>query len=513
MENLDLAKGILVSELPDGSMKHGRVGEVDVIVVRSGEEFFAVAANCTHYGGPLAQGLVAGDQIRCPLHHACFSLRTGKALRAPAFDSIGCWRVERIRNTLFVREKVDSAPPAASTPADRAKFPKAVVIVGGGGAGFAAADALRNWGYDGPVTILSADDSAPVDRPNLSKDYLTGQAQPDWIPLRPPEYFADHHIDLVLNARVSSLDTRQKRVQVQDGRSYEYDALLLATGADPVKISVPGVSENAVGSQLFYLRSFADSKALLDRAQSAAQVVVVGASFIGLEVAASLRERGLRIYVVAPEEQPLERALGREVGSRIRLLHESHGTVFRLGQTVTRFDGKTATLSGGEQVDADFLVLGVGVRPSVALAQQAGLKVDRGIVVNEYLETSAPGVFAAGDVAQWPNPISGQLTRVEHWVFAERQGQIAARNMLGSRERFLTVPFFWTAQFGATVRYIGHAEKWDQVEIDGSLDDLNCTVTYKVKGRQLAVATIGRDLVSLQAEVAMEAAIRLEEGL
>ncbi len=206
--------------------------------------------------------------------------------------------------------------------------------MGGGAAGFAAADTLRKEGYNGPVTVLSADDSAPYDRPNLSKDYLAGHAPEEWIPLRPPEYYADRHIDLALNAHVASIDAQRKQVRMQDGTAHEFDALLLATGAEPVKIPVPGASE----AQLFYLRTLADSKALIQRASSASQVVVVGASFIGLEVSAALRERGLRVHVVAPEEQPLERVFGRELGMTIRRLHESHGVEFHLGQTVARVD-------------------------------------------------------------------------------------------------------------------------------------------------------------------------------
>ncbi len=507
MENTstpNLENGILIDEFPDGEIRQGKVGGDDVIVARRGDMFFALGANCTHYGGPLAKGLIVGDEVRCPLHHACFSLRTGQALRGPAFDSIPCWRVERIGNTLFVREKLSHPTvESASVSSGGVRRPGSIVIVGGGAAGFAAADTLRREGYDGPVTLISADEFAPYDRPNLSKEYLTGQAPEEWIPLRSPDYYADNHIDLVLNARVSALDAKQKRIELQNGTAYDFDALLIATGADPVKIPVPGASD----SHLHYLRTFADSTALARKAASATQVIVVGASFIGLEVAASLRERGIRVHVVAPEQQPLERVLGPEIGGMIRRLHETHGVVFHLGQTVARVNGNRAALSGGDEIDADFLVLGVGVSPSLSLAKEAGLKIDRGIVVDQYLETSVPGIFAAGDVARWPDPLTGQLVRIEHWVVAERQGQVAARNMLGRRERFEAVPFFWTQQFGVSMRYVGHAEKWDQVEIEGNLEEMNCAVTYKLNGRRLAVATISRDLLNLEVEAAMEASI------
>jgi len=352
--------------------------------------------------------------------------------------------------------------------------------------------------------MISADSAPPCDRPNLSKDFLAGTAQDDWIPLRPPDWYTDQKIKLVLNSRVTWLDTKRKEVGSEDGKSYQYGALLLATGADPVKLGREGASP----SQIFYLRSFADSKAIVARAATAKQVVVVGASFIGLEVAASLRARGIAVHVVATDRVPMERVLGTQVGAFVRSLHESHGVVFHLGETVEHVDGDTVTLAGGQTLHADFIVLGVGVRPSLALAEQAGLKMDRGILVDEYLETSAPGVFAAGDAARWPDPHSGDAIRVEHWVVAERQGQTAAKNMLGARERFNTVPFFWSQHYDVPINYVGHAEKWDSIHIDGDLEKKDCTVTYQGDGRTLAVVTVFRDLKSLRAESEMEKQIR-----
>ncbi|MEO8008150.1 MAG: FAD-dependent oxidoreductase, partial [Betaproteobacteria bacterium] len=290
----DLKSGVSLEGLADNAMIAGHVDDDDVILARRGDEFFAVGAYCTHYHAPLADGLIAGDTLRCPWHHACFSLRTGEALRAPALDPIACWRVERVGNTVFVRER--SAAPDRLKARSRST-PDRIVIVGGGAAGLAAADMLRRQGYDGGVTLISADDSPPCDRPNLSKDYLAGTAQEDWIALRPPEFYAERRIDLLLGARVSSLDVKRKRVQLENGKTLGFGALLIATGADPVRLPIPGAAD----AQVHYLRTFADARAIVAKAASAQRVVVVGASFIGLEVAASLRARGIEVHVVAPD--------------------------------------------------------------------------------------------------------------------------------------------------------------------------------------------------------------------
>jgi|HubBroStandDraft_1064217.scaffolds.fasta_scaffold01703_9 NADPH-dependent 2,4-dienoyl-CoA reductase/sulfur reductase-like enzyme/nitrite reductase/ring-hydroxylating ferredoxin subunit len=509
----DFKTGVPIGAVPDGGLLAGSVGGEDALLIRRGAEWYAVGAFCTHYHGPLAQGLIVGDTLRCPLHHACFSLSTGEALRAPAFDPIACWRVERIGDTVFAREKLSTAAPdssvnrAAAAAASR-RSPSAlrrVVIVGGGGAGLAAADALRRRGYEGALTMISADDSPPCDRPNLSKDFLAGTAPPEWILLRPAEFYSERNIDLVLQSRVSAVDIARRRVEIESGRQFEFDALLLATGAEPVRLDIPG----AAADQVCYLRTFADSRAIVAKAAAAHSVVVVGASFIGLEAAASLRARGIEVHVVAPEKVPMARILGEPAGQYIQALHESHGVLFHLGNSVGRVDGRRVTLRDGSIIDADFLVLGAGVRPSVALAEKAGLNIDRGVTVNEYLETGAPGVFAAGDIARWPDPHSGERIRVEHWVVAERQGQVAAMNMLGWGEKFDAVPFFWSQHYDLTINYVGHAEQWDAAEVDGSFAAHDFSISFRRAGRVLAVATAARDAMSLRAELTMEAATQM----
>jgi NADPH-dependent 2,4-dienoyl-CoA reductase/sulfur reductase-like enzyme/nitrite reductase/ring-hydroxylating ferredoxin subunit len=492
----DLSSGVPTSTLSDGAMVAGHVGDDEVILARAGDEYFAVGARCTHYKGRLARGLIVGDTVRCPLHHACFSMRTGEALRAPAFDPIARWRVEVTGDTAFVREKLTGEPTAAPL----GSTPESILIIGGGAAGSAAADMIRREGYEGPVTIVSADPDLPVDRPNLSKDYLAGDAQDDWMPIWSKEQYDDRQIELVLGRRATTLDPKTRTVGLDDGSTRTYGALLIATGADPIHLPVPGAPQVPV----LFLRSWTDARAIVAQAGGTKRALVIGASFIGLEVSASLRKRGLAVDVVAPEKLPLERILGAELGGFVQTVHESNGVGFHLGQTVASVNGRTVTLSGGDTLEADFIVVGVGVRPALALAEAAGLALDKGIVVNEYLETSAPGVFAAGDNARWPDPHTGKNIRVEHWVVAQRQGQTAARNMLGRRERFDAVPFFWSRHFDASIAYVGHAEQWDSLVVDGSPAEKNCRVTYSLGGKTLAVATLGRPRENLVAETELE---------
>ena len=496
----DLSQGVMPSEF-SGDMLLGHVGVEDVLLVRSGPEIFAVDARCSHYHGPLAEGLVDGESVRCPWHHACFDLRTGEATRAPALNSIAVWKVEHEGGRIFVRQKREQPRPRVRGPVDA---PARIVIVGGGAAGFAAAEMLRRQDYRGGIVMLSNEAAAPVDRPNLSKDYLAGSAPEEWLPLRPEEFYAQAGIELRLGTEVTSIDTGARNVVLADGKTIPYDRLLLATGAEPVRLPIPGADQPHV----HVLRSLADCRAIIASANGARRAMVIGASFIGLEAAAALRARDIEVHVVGLEQRPLERVLGPEMGDFVRTLHEERGVVFHLGDTVTSIDGKRATLKSGGTIEADVVVIGVGVRPRLALAEKASLATDRGVTVDAYLETSVPGVYAAGDIARWPAPHSGDRIRVEHWVVAQRQGQTAARNMLGQREVFDAVPFFWSQHYDLPINYVGHAEKWDEIAVDGDIAAKDCLLRYKSGGRVLAVASVYRDLASLEAELAMERAVR-----
>jgi apoptosis-inducing factor 3 len=491
----DLTQGVELSEVPDGGMLLGHANGEAVLLVRRGSEVSAMGTTCTHYGAPLIDGLVIGGEVRCPWHHARFDTRTGEAVGAPALNPLPCWQIERRGPRVVVGKRL-APPPKRSPP----HAPESVLIVGAGAAGNAAAEMLRREGYRGPVTMVGAEPTVPVDRPNLSKDYLAGKAPEEWVPLRGRDFYAAEQIELVLGTRVVALEPQAGRVRLSDGTSRSYGTLLLATGADPGRLTVPGSDKPHV----HYLRSLADSRAIIAGAKDATRAVVVGASFIGLEVAASLRTRGLEVHVVAPVARPLERVLGPQLGDLIRALHEEHGVRFHLRHTVNAIEDGHVQLDDGTLLPADLVVAGIGVRPAVALAEQAGLRVEGGVVVDEFLQTSAPGIYAAGDIARWPDPHTGRPIRIEHWVVAERQGQAAARNILGRREPFRATPFFWSRHYDVRIAYVGHADAWDRIEVAGSIADRHCMVAFRLGGRIAAVATIHRDKESLQAEAALE---------
>lgn len=504
----DLGDGTSLARLVEGEPLFGHVGGAPVYVVRVGASVRAFGAKCTHYGGSLAQGLVHGGTVRCPLHHACFSLDDGSLLGGPAFNPLPPYDVEVRDGTVFVGEKQPRDPLASAgidgEPGSRDMAPGAgsvgaVVIVGAGPAGTTAAETLRREGHEGPVFLVDGDPDAPYDRPNLSKDYLAGEAQEAWMPLRSDSFFGDHGIDRVIS-RITEIDREKHTVTLDSGEQLAYEALLLAPGATARTLDGPGMNHAHVRT----LRSWEDCRRIIEMADRSRHAVVLGASFIGMEAAASLRARGLDVTVVAPEEVPFARTLGPELGAFIQSVHAEGGVSFRLGRTAAEVRSDEVVLDDGTRVPADLVVVGVGVTPDLSLARSAGLEVDNGIVVDRYLRTSDPNIFAAGDVARFPDSRTGNGVRIEHWVVAGRQGRTAARNILGRQEPFTDVPFFWTSHFGRSVTYVGHAESWDRTEQDGDCDNGGCSVAYWKDGRRLALAAVGRPRRSLEAEREME---------
>ena len=515
----DLTQGIDFSSVAPGQLIAGHAFGEPVLLVHVEPNWFAVGAKCTHYGAPLAEGVLVSETIRCPWHHACFELRNGAASRAPALNDLPSYTVRVENNLVRVTGKRETGWPHGGDSRSRSSRapekvpreesppggPNSVFFVVASAAGIACEEILRREGYIGPVTLVDMDPDAPYDRPNLSKDYLAGNAPEEWLPLHPKTFFEQQWIEILSGVEAESIDTRSKTVRLSDGSVHGYGALLIATGAAPIRLAIEGEE------RIQYLRTLADCRAIIRNIASARTAVVIGASFIGLEVAASLVTRGLEVHVVGRESLPLERVLGTELGELVKGVHEKRGVRFHFGRTVKALDGKTVVLDDDTSLDADVVVAGIGVRPNLALAEKAGLLLDNGIAVNEFLETSISSVFAAGDVARWPDAYSDARLRVEHWVVAERQGQVVARNMLGHRDRFDDIPFFWSAHYdNLSIRYTGHVEHWDETRIDGDVKKLDCAVSYMVGGRRRAMATINRDRQSLETEVEMERELLLK---
>lgn len=497
----DLTHGIPLSHLRDGHPLAARLGDDPVLLLRRGAEVLAIGGACSHYGGPLSEGLITGDTVRCPWHHACFSLRTGSALRAPALRDVPAWTTRIRDGRVFLDARV-----SVKAPSPGGSFPASIVVVGAGAAGSAAVEALRRNGYAGPLALVDPDQDAPYDRPNLSKDFLAGTAPAEWIPLFEPGHYERLGVERLVT-RVTAIHPAQRTVSLEDGRTRTWDALLLATGAAPRRLLA-----NGTDLPVHVLRSLADCRAIINRARSARCVVVIGSGFLGLEAAAALRQRGLEVTVIGREPVPLARVLGQEIGRALLAAHERQGVAFQLGRTVDHIGAGTIGLDDGTRVPADLVLAAIGVQPEVQLAEAAGLATEDGIVVDRFLRTATPGIWAAGDVARFPDPLSGQHVRIEHWALAQRHGQVAAANMLGKATPFLGPAFFWTRQHDVTVHYVGHAPSWDSLDVEGAVDRNDATLRYRWGDQLRAVATLGRDRESLEAEVRLEHAARLRAG-
>ncbi len=491
----DFTVGLAMSDLAENVPFLGHAQGEAIVLVRTGADVRALGATCSHYGGPLAEGLVVGETLRCPWHHACFELRTGDAVGAPALNPIACYEVQRRGDRVIVGPKKSQSPPPPPQ-----KSPAAVVIVGAGAAGAAAAERLRHLGYGGPITLIGNEASGPVDRPNLSKDYLAGTAPEEWVSLRTRKFYDEINVGLIYDDTAVELNPTRKTVVLESGRTLSYDALLLAMGAQPMRLPIQG----SALPHVFTLRTLADARGIIEAARTARHAVVIGSSFIGLEVAASLRARNLEVDVVSRDRLPLERLLGARLGQFVQEVHQDHGVHFHLASSIRAIHPHAVELDNGDMLAADLVVLGVGVKPRTGLAEKAGLKVAEGIIVDSFLRTSAPSVWAAGDVARYPEVRLRKTVRIEHWVVAQRHGQAVARDMLGLGAPFRDVPFFWSQHYDVTFAYVGHAGTEDTIEVMGSIPKRDATAVYRHEGRVVAVVTIGRDRLSLAIEAALE---------
>ncbi|MEP0546186.1 MAG: FAD-dependent oxidoreductase [Rhodothermales bacterium] len=494
-----------VHDLADGEMMTVTVGDTDVLLSCVDGTFYACGAHCTHYGAPLADGVLHGTTVTCPWHHAQFDVTDGALRDFPALDALRRYRarVEGEDVFVFVPDDAEETPKGASyresggRPPDMADRdvdaqPQTFVIVGGGAAGEVAAETLREAGFAGRVVVVTQEDAAPYDRTALSKGYLGGKSGDDALPLRDADFYERHGIELLRGHTVTKLDADAKTIHFEDAEPLKYDRVLVATGGTPRRLDVPGGDLDGVVT----LRLWSDAERVVGQAEGAERVVVVGSSFIGMEAAANLTGRGLDVTVVSRDAVPFEAVLGDEVGGFFQRLHEANGVTFRLGTDVEHIErgdnGLTVTLTDGDPVHADFVLVGIGVTPVTDFVHGVTKEDGGGLVVDAHL-AAGDDVFAAGDIAHFPDPRTGERVRIEHWRLAQQHGRVAAQNMAGQSTRYDGVPFFWSGQFGASLRYVGHAEGWDEVFIDGSIDEKRFIAYYLRGDDVLAAAGVGRD--------------------
>lgn len=505
----DFGAGIPLANLREGQPLAGTVDGEPVILVRQGDgRICALAGKCTHLSAPLEQGMLVEGELRCPWHHARFSVDTGEAIAAPAIAPLE--RFETVQDG--ERLRVLSRRCAHETAETARQDAGHIVIVGGGAAGYACADILARAGQGERVTLLSGEGDAPYDRTFCSKQYLAGKAERADCAMPAPGLGLGPAPQIRTDVQVTAIDIAARELQTARGERIGFDKLILATGAEPVRPDIPGMEL----PQVHMLRSLRDADALIEAAGSARKAVVLGASFIGLEVAASLRQRGLEVAVVCKDTTPLAAKLGEEAGRFVQKLHEDKGVVFHRQHGIQRFEPGAAVLDDGTRLEADLFVVGTGVAPRVELAERCGIALASqdeggGIRVDDRLETSSPGIYAIGDVANYPDLRLGHRVRVEHWVHAERQGQYLARQLLGEvGEGFGDTPFFWSAHYGTSLRYVGHADEVQNRSVEGDVTQGNFVVSFRSKGQLQAVLTCKRDKDALQAEAAWDVAAAAE---
>lgn len=490
-----------LSDLVDGAVTAVKVPGRPLLLVRLGEEVHALPARCTHHPRPLAHGLLHDGRLICPVHQAAFDIRTGDTLEPPALDALAKFPVRIADGRVFV-EVPDGASDRrlmamASFDPDRDR--RTFVIIGGGGAGAVAAESLRQAGYQGHILLIGREPHLPYERPHCSEDYLIGKLEESQLPLRSRAFYEEHGIEL-RSGHVLRFDAPTRGILLDSGESLSADAVLIATGGEPNKIPVPGTHLDGIHT----LRCRDDVEAIATDLKSAKAAVIVGAGFVGLETAAGFRRLGLEVAVVAPEPIPLAPALGTRVGSLVQATHEERGACFFMGHTVAEFRGtdhvRSAVLDDGRVLAADLVVIGTGVRPATSFVNGLGLASDGGILVDDRLR-AAPGVWAAGDVATYPDPYSGQRVRIEHWRTAQQHGKAAAFSMAGRGAPFAGVPFFWTDQHGLSMAFVGCLRGWDDVVFHGDVEQRDFLAFYLAGDRLLGAGGTRRSQLSAFAEL------------
>jgi NADPH-dependent 2,4-dienoyl-CoA reductase/sulfur reductase-like enzyme/nitrite reductase/ring-hydroxylating ferredoxin subunit len=465
-----------------------------VMLLRMNGEIHACGGECSHYGAPLTDGVLSKGEITCPWHNARFDATNGRMTAAPALNDLPRYESKIEGGIVYIR-------PGAS---HRIQMPegdddRTFVIIGAGASGNAAAEMLRRAGFSGRIFMITAEKDTPYDRTMLSKDFLSGEAPAKWLPLRSEKFYGRLNIDILTNHRVVSLDPVKNEITFQNGESVVGDRILIATGGTPRKLNIKGSELDGV----HYLRSLGDCRSIISELEQVDQVAVLGSSFIGLEVASAFRYRDIPVHIAAPGKIPLARVFGEDIGQRIAQVHREKGVQFHLGSRATeiRGDGRVREilLDDGTRIKADLLVIGAGVVPAIDFLAESGLVESDAVPVNDRFQTKQETVFASGDIAAYPDHFNGGVRRVEHWVEAERQGQHAARAMLGSTEAYSEVPFFWTRQFGTSIKYIGYAREPEKIVFRGNKDSEQFIAGYYEKGILRAASSIGmsKELIAL----------------
>ena len=493
----------------EGDVRRVSLDGLEILVGRFGGTYYATGADCPHYGAPLEDGAIHHDRCVCPWHHAAFTLTDGKLEDPPAFDGLPTYRIDVDGDNLVV-ELPERSPVATSSPggADPDVDRRVFAVVGAGAAGAAAAETLRQCGFKGRIVLVTREDQLPYDRTLLSKAYMASEDTKGWIPLRRRDFYENADVEVLTGRCVSRIDTRDHGIHLAGGWTLNYDKLLLAMGSVPKTLDVPGADLDNVMT----LRTLADCRRILKAVGNARRAVIVGASFIGMECAASLRQRDLDVTVAAPEKIPFEPLLGRALGEKLHDLHTSNGVAFRLGHTVSRFEGngsvQAAVLDDGTRLEADLVIVGIGVRPATDILQDIACNSDGGINVTASMQVEGGDgdVYAAGDIACMPDKRTGGAFRFEHWRTAQQQGRVAAANMAGRSTAYNGVPFFWTGQFGMKLRYSGHAPEWDEIIVHGDLQNARFLAYFVVDNCVRAVVGSGRDAE----QAAVEECLRLD---
>ena len=481
-------------DLKNGEMRAISVHGKEILLCRIKDEYFALSAHCTHYGAPLAEGVLSGDRIICPWHHACFNIKTGNMLEPPAQDSLQKFDVKIKVDDIFVLmpEPFEENRIPGMVKADIQNDERVFAIIGGGSSGNAAAQTLRQDGFKGKIILITQENRIPYDRPNLSKEYLSGEAKKAWMPLRSKEFYKEYGIEILFDKKVKELNVIEKEIKFSDGASIKFDKVLIASGGKAKKLNLPGEDLK----NIFTLRSFDDADRIIEASKTARNAIVIGASFIGLETAFSLTKRKIPVTVISQELIPFERVFGREIGKLFKKLHEENGVVFRLSRTLKAFEGKekieAVALENGGKIETDLVVLGVGVEPSTEFIKGLKLLPDGSVMVNQYFQ-AAKDVYAAGDIVTIKDWRTGEDVRIEHWRAAQQQGQIAAHNMAGKGTSNNSVPFFWTSQLGLNLRYVGNAKDWQEIVIHGEIMAKDFIAFYIKYDQVYAAAGCNRD--------------------